>query len=117
MILAVLAATGTHWTVLQSIAWTRMLADNLGSSSLTEAVQKTFDGKHPCCLCKAIASGKKSEQKKEYTAQLQKLEFPLVRENLILIAPSNFQLLPQANTFAHSLTQKPPTPPPRGIFA
>jgi hypothetical protein len=117
MILAVLAGTGTHWTALQSIAWTRMLADNLGSSSFTQAVQKTFDGKHPCCLCKAIAAGKKSEQKKEFTAQIQKLEFPPVREDLALTAPSNLRLLPQANTFADSLTQRPPTPPPRGIFA
>jgi hypothetical protein len=48
---------------------------------------------------------------------MQKLEFPPVKENLVLIAPSNFQLVPQANTFTVSLTQKPPTPPPRGIFA
>ena len=94
-----------------------MLADNLDVYSFTEAVEKTFDGKHPCCLCKAIATGKKSEQKKEFTAQMQKLEFPPVKENLVLIAPSNFQLVPQANTFTVSLTQKPPTPPPRGIFA
>ena len=94
-----------------------MLADNLDVYSFTEAVEKTFDGKHPCCLCKAIATGKKSEQKKEFTAQMQKLEFPPVKENLVLIAPSTFQLLPQANTFARSLTQKPPAPPPRGIFA
>lgn len=113
MILVVLAAVGMHWTVLQSIAWTRMLAGNLGSSSFTQAVQKTFDGKHPCCLCKAIAAGKKSEQKKEFTPQMQKLEFPPAKECPDLIGPSRFRLLPKADTFAHSLTQKPPTPPPR----
>jgi hypothetical protein len=117
MVLAVLAAMGTHWTVLQSLAWTRMLADNLGSYSFTEAVQKTFDGKHPCVLCKVISAGKKSEQKREFTAQMEKLEFPPVKESPVLIPPSDFQLMPRANTFAHSLTQKPPTPPPRGRFA
>ena len=117
MILAVLAAMGMHWTVLQSVAWTRMLAGNLGSCSLTEAVQKTFDGKHPCCLCKAIAAEKKSEQKREFTPLIRKLEFPPVKETLVLIPPSYFRLLPQTNTFAHSLIQPPPTPPPRGIFA
>ena len=117
MILAVLAATGTHWTVLQSIAWTRMLAENIGSSSFTEAVQKTFDGKHPCCLCKAIAAGKKSEQKREFTTQMQKFEFLPLKADFVFVAPTDFQLLPQANSFADSLTQKPPTPPPRGIFA
>jgi hypothetical protein len=113
---ALIATTGLHWAVLQSVAWTTMLADNLHSSSFRDAMTKTFDGKHPCCLCKAIASGKKSEQKSEFTAQMQKFEFPPVKENFVLIAPTQFQFLPQANTFAKSLTQKPLTPPPRGFF-
>ena len=116
VVVALVTTTGLHWAVLQSVAWTTMLADNLRTQSLTEAVTHTFDGNHPCCLCKAIAAGRKSEQKKEFTAPLQKLEFPPVKENFVLIAPSSFQLLPQANTFADSLTQKPPTPPPRGFF-
>ena len=116
VVVALVTTTGLHWAVLQSVAWTTMLADNLRTQSLTEAVTHTFDGNHPCSLCKAIAAGRKSEQKKEFTAPLQKLEFPPVKENFVLIAPSSFQLLPQANTFADSLTQKPPTPPPRGFF-
>jgi hypothetical protein len=117
VIVALVAMLGAHWAVLQTIAWTTMLADNLHSTSLHEALVKTFDGKHPCCLCKAIAAGKKSEQKREFTAHMQQLEFPPVKENFVLMAPSNFQLLPLADTFADSLTQKPPIPPPRGIFA
>ena len=117
VVVALVTTTGLHWAALQSVAWTTMLADNLRTQSLTEAVQHTFDGKHPCCLCKAIAAGRKSEQKKEFTAPMQKLEFPPVKDDFVLIAPSWFQLLPQANTYADSLTQKPPTPPPRVIFA
>jgi hypothetical protein len=113
---ALIAMSGLHWAVLQSVAWTTMLAENLHSSSFRDAVTKTFDGKHPCCLCKAIASEKKSEQNSEFTAQMQKFEFPPVKENFVLIAPTQFQFLPQANTFAESLTQKPLTPPPRGFF-
>lgn len=116
VIAALVATTGAHWMLLQSVAWTTMLADNLHSASLHVALVKTFDGKHPCCLCKAIAAGKQSEQKKEFTTQLQKLEFPPVKENFVLIAPSQFQLVPQTNTFAEALAQKPPTPPPRGFF-
>jgi hypothetical protein len=116
VVCALIATTGFHWAALQTIAWTAMLANNLHSSSFHDAVTKTFDGRHPCPLCNAIAAGKKSEQKNEFTAQTQKLEFPPVRENIVLIAPSQFRLLPQANTFAESLTQKPLTPPPRGFF-
>ena len=38
-----------------------MLTQNLRTGSLEDAVTKTFDGQHPCCLCKQIAAGKKSE--------------------------------------------------------
>src|SRR5271154_1946899 len=103
---------GAHWVLLQSVAWTTMLADNLHAGSFQAAVTKTFDGKHPCCLCKAIAAGKQSEKKTDFSFQSQKLEFPPVKENVVLIAPSQFQLVPQSNTFANSLVQKPLTPPP-----
>ena len=93
-----------------------MLADNLRTHSLSESVTCTFDGKHPCCLCKAIAAAKKSEKKNEFTLELMKLEFPPVPENFVIIAPSQFQLLPQVDSFADSLTEKPPTPPPRGFL-
>ena len=116
VVVALVATTGLHWAVLQSVAWTTMLADNLRTQSLTEAVTRTFDGKHPCCLCKAVAAGRKSEQKREFTAPVQKLEFPPVKANFVLIAPSHFQLLPPANFFSESLTQKPLTPPPRDSF-
>jgi hypothetical protein len=112
VVVALVAMLGSHWAVLQSVAWTTMLADNLCTQSLTEAVTHTFDGKHPCCLCKAIAAAKKSEKKKEFAVELKKLEFPPPKANAVLIRPSSFHLVPQANTFADSLTQKPPTPPP-----
>jgi hypothetical protein len=116
VVCALIATTGLHWATLQTIAWTTMLASNLHSSSLHDAVTKTFDGKHPCPLCNAIAAGKKSEQKNEFTAQTQKFEFPPVKESPVLTAPLQFQLLPQANIFAESLTQEPLTPPPRSFF-
>ena len=116
VVLALAATLGLHWALLQTVAWTTMLADNLRTHSLSESVTRTFDGKYPCPICKAIAAAKKSEKKNEFTLQVQKLEFPPVKENPTLFAPSDFRLLPQANTFAESLTQKPLTPPPRGFF-
>lgn len=115
-VVALVTTTGLHWPVLQSVAWMGMVVTYSENAPIKEALVKTFDGKHPCCLCKAIAAAKKSEKKTEFTAPVQKLEFPPVKENFVLIVPSRFQPPPQANTFADSLTQKPPTPPPRGFF-
>jgi hypothetical protein len=113
MALALATTLGTHWALLQSVAWVGMIASYSEHSTFKDAVEMTFDGKHPCPLCKAIAAAKKSQQKNEFSLQNQKLEFPPAEENFILIAPAQFQLLQQENSFAKSLTQKPPFPPPR----
>jgi hypothetical protein len=118
LVSSLVASLGAHWALLQTVAWTTMLADNLRTHSLSESVERTFDGKYPCPICKAIAEGKKSEKKSQFTFQTQKLEFPPVKENPILFAPSDFQLLPvPADFLSESLSQKPLTPPPRGCFA
>lgn len=117
LVLALVAMLGAHWALLQTVAWTAMLADNLHSDSFCAAVSKTFDGNHPCDICKAIAAGKQSEKKTDFSFQSQKLEFPPLKENFNLIAPSQFQLLPQENLSAKSFAQKPPLQPPRGFFA
>ncbi len=115
MVIALVLTTGLHWATLQTVAWGAMLAKNLRQQSLTEAVSQTFDGQHPCCLCKVIAAGKKSEQKTELAFQSQKFEYPPAAETPILIAPIQFHLLPQANFFAEVLTREPLTPPPRSL--
>jgi hypothetical protein len=116
VVLALVLSTGLHWAALQTVAWTTMLADNLRQQSLTQAVSQTFDGQHPCCLCKAIAAGKQSEKKTELSFQSQKLEFPPLNENFTLIAPTQFYFLPQENSSAKSLVQRPLLQPPRGFF-
>jgi hypothetical protein len=116
VIVTLVTTTGAHWALLQSVAWTTMLADNLRTRSVTEAVSQTFDGDHPCPLCKAITAAKKTEHKSEATSPAQKLEFPPSAEKVVLIAPKNFHPFPLVNYFAESLPQKPLLPPPRNFF-
>ncbi|MBU6410835.1 MAG: hypothetical protein KGJ60_02410 [Verrucomicrobiota bacterium] len=113
---ALLVTTGTQWAALQSIAWMGMIVSYSEKAPLTVALKETFDGKHPCCLCKAIAAAKKSGKNNPSMLRVKKLEFPPAREGVVLVAPTQFESLPRADdTFAESLTQKPPTPPPRGF--
>jgi hypothetical protein len=116
MVLALVLTTGAHWAALQTVAWTAMLANNLCTQSVTEAVSETFDGAHPCPLCKAIAAAKKSEKNSEAVAPVLKMEFPAAPEKLVLVAPAQFQVLPLANAFAEAVFLKPPLPPPRAFF-
>lgn len=116
VIAALVLATGAHWAALQTVAWTTMLASNLHGESFSEAVTKTFDGRHPCCLCKAIAAAKKSEKKSAANAPASKMEFPLLKQDLVCFARPAFETAAPADTFAAGLVQKPPTPPPRSCF-
>lgn len=115
VVAALVLTTGAHWAALQTVAWTTMLAGNLRSHSVSEAVAQTFDGEHPCPLCRAIAAGKKSEKKSEAVASALKLEYLPVMQGAFLYPPLHFEMVPAADFFAASLSQKPPVPPPRGF--
>lgn len=117
MIVAVLMATGTHWVVLQSIAWTGMLAENLHTNSLPKAIACTFDGKHPCCLCKEIAKHKQSGKKSDLQLELKKLEFPYSKIKFVFCPPSDFREVRAADQSGPLLTHAPPVPPPRAFFS
>lgn len=113
LIIALLGATGTHWFVLQSVAWTTMLADNLHSGSIAEAIGRTFDGKHPCRLCREIANGKQNEKKSEVRLEWKKLEFSFAPTAFCLNPPFHFpQIRPPLDSL-NVLTHAPPVPPPR----
>ena len=115
MIVAVLSATGTHWLAFQSVAWTAMLAENLQNSSFERALQRTFDGKHQCCLCREIAKDKQSEKKSDAQTELKKLDFSLTDFEVTFCPPSAFYELHAANNSAASLTRAPSVPPPRNL--
>jgi hypothetical protein len=117
LILALIGATGTHWALLQSVAWTTMLADNLRSTSFTEAVQRTFDGKHPCNLCEHVAKGRKAEKKSDFPPCAKKLEFLSERPAFVFCTPEDFRLLPSFDESGITLAHKPPVPPPRSLAA
>ncbi len=117
LILALLGATGGHWAVLQTIAWADMLATNLQTESVGAAITKTFDGAHPCKMCKQISAGKKEEKKTDLTLQIKKLEFVSLRPAWLILAPQDFQLLPESAFHFESILQRPSVPPPRNLVA
>jgi hypothetical protein len=113
LIVVLLATMGGHWALLQTVAWTNMLAENLRIDSLAGALGRTFDGKHPCKLCRQISAGKKSERKAEFPTLSKKLEFVSSRAAFVFIAPHALHLLPEKNAAFSPLNQPPPLPPPR----
>ena len=117
LIVALLGATGAHWAALQSVAWATMLADNARVASLTEALGKTFDGKHPCPICKKIAQGRQSEKKSDFQTELKKLDFFNQQPAFCFNPPGHFTLAGQSTALAPWLSRTPPVPPPRSLPA
>ena len=112
-----LAVMGGPWSIMQVVAWTTMLAGNLRAGSFSQAVTHTFDGQHPCSLCKAIAAGKKSEGKSELAQPVTRQEFLPASGSFALVESDRLPLVIVQAKFVQSLTQQPPTPPPRAHCA
>ena len=81
-------------------------------SSIKEGLSETFDGKHPCKLCKIVAEGKKSEQKQE-ALKLTKMDpFPICQLKPLFVPPLTPGIFP-ADATSLDRTEVPLTPPPR----
>jgi len=69
-VLLLVLTLGLHWAVLQTVAWTGMLVAYSAEAGLREGVSRTFDGQHPCPLCKAIQKGRAEEkQQSQHTTK------------------------------------------------
>ena len=68
---------GGHLAMLQAVAWSNMLVDFTAKGSFSEAVNKTFDGEHPCEMCKAVKKSKREEDKKPQLKSEMKMEVAL----------------------------------------
>ena len=60
---ALFLLVGGHWALVQTVAWGTMIMDFSKQGSVSEAVTKTFDGEHPCALCKKISQAKTDQPK------------------------------------------------------
>jgi hypothetical protein len=69
--LALLQILGGHWALLQTSAWLGMIVQYSQRAGLKAGFAQTFDGEHPCSVCKAIQDGKKQEQKKAPVLQAE----------------------------------------------
>ena len=113
IVVVLVFSTGGHWLFLQSVAWVSMTLQLAQNNPLPVALEKTFDGRHPCNLCKAVAEGKKEERKQDTLQVKPKLELFFELKSA-WVAPL---LLPRpAFTFVDVFQvrfESPPTPPPR----
>jgi hypothetical protein len=113
VITALIVAVGGHWAVLQSVAWVSMAVSYAQTAPLTDALRKTFDGHHPCKLCKAVREGQKSERNQCALKVETKLDLLLIPRAAFVDPLVRFVLVTGPSSAFLSWSQSPPTPPPR----
>lgn len=117
LLCAVLVANNLHLPLLQVTAWVRMLFSYSQDNSVATAIEMTFDGEHPCPMCKKIqkAEGSSGSDRLSAPADGKSREgaYPLIVATTA--RPPTFSLRPF--TSAHlrcpeARAAVPPTPPP-----
>ena len=113
LIVALFFALGGHWVVLQSIAWGRMIVEYSQQASVKEAVVKTFDGQHPCDICKSLSKAREKEKKSDTFLVVKKIE--MIQSDS---AKTPFRMGPSwkvaiVDRSARMLSIEPALPPPR----
>lgn len=105
MAVSLFIALGGPLALLQGVAWVTMVHDFSKSGSLSQAVEKTFDGQHPCPLCQKLAKARAAEEKAPVSVKIDKKaevfiatsgsDLPLPVVNPMIYGPVPFVLMPE----------------------
>ena len=99
-LVGVLFATGSQWVVLQSVAWANMWVRYAQQEGGAAAWEKTFDGRHPCPLCRKVQEGRRADRERSPLERVERRPdclltldpvhvpgYPLVRERTPYVDP------------------------------
>jgi hypothetical protein len=110
---------GLHWSAVQVVGWVGMAVEFARTRPVADALEMTFDGKHPCNLCKLVQnygplSDLAPQTPPESNSEL-KLLVASIWENPLpsLNAPAEIVAFPDELGVASMARQRPPVPPPR----
>jgi len=114
-----LLATGSHWDLVQTFGWGRMIATYSKTMPLAEAVRLTFTPENMCGVCSAVATAK--QQQSDATAiPGGKLDGKVI----LVFARTPETVVPLPDLLSWSLSDlptpaawraAPPVPPPRPL--
>jgi hypothetical protein len=110
VVLGLSLSLSLHWTVLQSVAWMSMFVQ-YSQDGLPKALTKTFDGKHPCDLCKMVQKGKQTESAKQ-KAEI-KFDPLLAIASISVPPPPPLAVVSHNDSISNQRVESPPHPPPR----
>jgi hypothetical protein len=119
LLLVVALSMGLHYAVVQMVAWVNMTVEYSQTMPMSEALVMTFDGKHPCELCKLVEKelGNSESDGKSTPEKKQELKFPPVISWVdgipLLCGSFEFLFTVESDDRARFRRERPPLPPPR----
>ena len=100
--------------MLQTTAWVGMIVQYSQQAGLRAGLAQTFDGEHPCPVCKAIQDGKKHEQKKAPLLQAELKQDYLAPGSRFQVHPGWVAVkYPSVSARLEAMAFEPAVPPPR----
>jgi hypothetical protein len=115
-IFALCCAIGLHWLTLQSIAWTSMLIDYSKRGTLCQAIAQTFDGAHPCSLCRVVNKANSTEKKSDLQVLTPKIDMICPVRGTTRVQPFVHFDYATTNFSVSEIRQSPAVPPPRSLL-
>lgn len=109
--------------LLQVAAWTGMAFDYGARYGLTKGLDRTFDGKHPCPLCKQISLARQSdkESKPAVTLTLTPIKLACAPATVgaapHFVSPSDTHVYFDVVENFTTRSDRPASPPPRNLAA
>jgi hypothetical protein len=110
---AVLQLIGGHWAVLQATAWVGMVIEYSSSFGVQAGLAKTFDGQHPCELCRRIAHHTGAEKKHAASIEYGKFSSIAQANGMALHPPMRFWHQQLSECLVYGVSRPPLVPPPR----
>ncbi len=116
-----LFATGSHWDLVQTFGWGRMIVTYTQSMPLVRAVEKTLAGDTLCGVCVVVQDAKQQQDaagaKAPGTKAPEKIVFVSTPGVLVYTSPAPLcaGLVPAVSALLSADRTAPPLPPPRTL--
>jgi hypothetical protein len=118
-LIALFGIVGTHWIIILFFAYGKMISQYASSYGVEHGVAMTFDGKHPCSICKKVSKEQFKEAKKMAWSKSLKKAPPMITPSLSIIVERNnllLQTLYQIKENPIILSYSPINPPPKPLL-
>ena len=114
LIIALSLSIGLQWALVQAAAWAGMIVSFSKETTFARAVSMTFDGAHPCRICKAVREGEPKSQSSKRAPVIAKIDLAAPEHGVMIFDRGSVpSVVEYVTALSGRMTLRPPLPPPR----